>query len=66
MGKYQSSPLFLNTRNSSITYQTHLKFEMGGFIEMVSNIWQNNNIYDTPSQRWQTKIKRCTNTLEDG
>ena len=57
------TPLLMNTGNSSVTYQPQFTFELGwllreGFVEMVSDIWQNTLAEGTPLERWQTKIRK--------
>ena len=57
------TPLLMNTGNSSVTHQPQFKFELGwllreGFVEMVSDIWQNTLAEGTPLERWQTKIRK--------
>ena len=51
------TPLLMNTGNSSVTYQPQFTFELGwllreGFVEMVSDIWQNTLAEGTPLERW--------------
>ena len=62
------TPLLMNTGNSSVTYQPQFTFELGwllreGFVEMVSDIWQNTLAEGTPLERWQNKIRKLRQYL---
>jgi len=62
------TPLFINTNNSSLTYQPQFKFELGwllrdGFCEMVHDIWTSTHAEGSPMERWQTKIRKLRQYL---
>ena len=58
------TPLLLNTGGASPdSSQPMFKFELGwllrdGFMDMVKNVWSEENTCSTPMEKWQAKIRR--------
>ena len=63
------TPLLLNTGDSSTNlHQSQFKFELGwllrdGFMDMVKEVWESENLSSTPVERWQAKIRRLRQHL---
>ena len=63
------TPLLLNTGDSSSNFnQRQFKFELGwllrdGFMDMVKEVWESENLGSTPLERWQAKIRKLRQHL---
>jgi len=63
------TPLLLNTGDSSSNFnQRQFNFELGwllrdGFMDMVKEVWESENLGSTPLERWQAKIRKLCQHL---